>query len=213
MQITEITRTVPGFVGLLQAFSLQQYRNTISEGVPEILARLPKYVLTVGILAVLLAVGILLIRIRILSCETPQQKQNRKLRRIMASHKPIRAEDFLEQWIIEEHRDERTCSGYRYCDRPGCYVMEIYSGRLAYTLGKRSEAYVGQSLHVCHRVHGHLSGKGNGDVYADARDGCVITIRFYPVGKKRLNDLEKKLIARYHATESYNRTVGGGKKR
>ena len=183
------------------------------EGAQEILSRLPKYALIAGICLILLLVLIVILRIIYLSRENPQQKQNRKLRRMMASHKPILSEDFLEQWIIEEHRDPKTCSGFRYADRSGCYVVEIYSGRLAYTLGKRSEAYVGQSLHVCHRVHGHLSGKGNGDVYADARDGCVITIRFYPVGKKRLNDLERKLIAKYRATQSYNRTVGGGKKR
>lgn len=195
------------------AAALATERINNSEGVQDLLSRLPKFAFLFGILPVILLVLILALRLFLLSRETPQQKQNRKLRRKMASHKPITSEEYLEQWIIEEHRDPRTCSGYRYCDRPGCYVVEIYSGRLTYSLGKRSEAYVGQSLHVCHRVHSHLSGKGNGDVYADARDGCVITIRFYPVRKKRLNDLERKLIARYHATESYNRTVGGGKKR
>jgi len=181
--------------------------------VAELLSRLPKAVLIGAVVALVLSVAVIALRVWLLSRETPQQKMNRKLIRKMASHKPITSEEYLEQWIIEEHRDPKTCSGYRYCDRPGCYVVEIYSGRLAYTLGKRSEAYVGQSLHVNHRVHSHLSGKGNGDVYADARDGCVITIRFYLVGKKRLNSLEKKLIARYHAIESYNRTIGGGKRR
>ena len=68
-------------------------------------------------------------------------------------------------------------------------------------------------MEVYRRVHNHLSRKGNGDVYADAREGKYIEIEIYPCAPAKLNDLERKLIRKYHAESYYNRTSGGGMKR
>jgi len=73
--------------------------------------------------------------------------------------------------------------------------------------------YVGQSVNVCKRVHTHFNGKGNGDVYADIKYGKKVYVRIVPCGKERLNIVEKELIRAFNATNSYNNTQGGGKKR
>ena len=117
---------------------------------------------------------------------------------------------FEQQWIV----DRRRKKGLIYRDRPGCYVILIYRlpRVLPFTAGY-SNVYVGQSLGVYHRVHNHLNRKGNGDVYADVRDGKQIEIEVYPCRKEQLNDLEIRLIKKYDAEDYYNRTAGGGTRR
>ncbi|MBO7703937.1 MAG: GIY-YIG nuclease family protein [Solobacterium sp.] len=113
--------------------------------------------------------------------------------------------EFESRWI----EDRAKQKGLLYRDKPGCYVILIY-GPLSL---KPSGVYAGQSLEVYRRVHNHLNRKGNGDVYADARDGKRIVIEVYPCPPSGLNDLERKLIRKYHAEAYYNRTAGGGAKR
>lgn len=117
---------------------------------------------------------------------------------------------FEGKWI----EDRKTKKGLMYRDKPGCYAILIYRfpHLLPFTAGY-SNVYVGQSLEVYHRVHNHLNRKGNGDVYADVRDGRHIEIEIYPCRKDKLNDLEIELIRKYDAEEYYNRTAGGGTKR
>ncbi|MBQ9328518.1 MAG: GIY-YIG nuclease family protein [Solobacterium sp.] len=117
---------------------------------------------------------------------------------------------FEKKWII----DRSAKKGLRYQDKPGCYVILIYRfPHLLPQTGGYSNVYVGQSLEVYQRIHNHLNRKGNGDVYADVRDGRHVEIEVYPCRKDQLNDLEIKLIRRYRAEEYYNRTAGGGTKR
>ena len=117
---------------------------------------------------------------------------------------------FENLWI----EDRKTKKGLIYRDKPGCYVILIYRfppvlpGSAGY-----SNVYVGQSLEVYHRVHNHLNRKGNGDVYADVRDGKHIEIEVYPCRKDKLNEMEIQLIRKYDAEEYYNRTAGGAAKR
>ena len=63
------------------------------------------------------------------------------------------------------------------------------------------------------RVHAHFNGKGNGDVYADVRNGKHVYVQLKPCPKDQMNDLEKSLIAAFHATDSYNSTRGGSASR
>ncbi len=116
-------------------------------------------------------------------------------------------ERFERQWI----EDRKTRKGLMYRDKPGCYAILIYRFPkiLPFTAGY-SNVYVGQSLDVYHRVHNHLNRKGNGDVYADVRDGKHIELEIYPCRKEKLNELEIRLIRRYDAEAYYNRTAGGG---
>ncbi len=72
--------------------------------------------------------------------------------------------------------------------------------------------YVGQSVHVLQRVHQHFAGRGNGDVYADWKNGDSFTIqttRLVDTDYDNLNNLERDAIEAYDAYGSgYNRTSG-----
>ncbi len=120
------------------------------------------------------------------------------------------AERFEALW----RSDPAKRKGFFYRDHPGCYVILIYRHKpvLPFSFGYEN-VYAGQSLEVYRRVHNHLNRKGNGDVYADRREGKYIEIEIYPCRKEQLNELEIALIRRYRAESYYNRTAGGGKKR
>ncbi len=72
--------------------------------------------------------------------------------------------------------------------------------------------YVGQSKNVMKRVNNHLTGKGNGDVYADYKYGDSFTISLIALkgsGFATLNDLERNAIKTYNAyAKGYNKTRG-----
>jgi hypothetical protein len=80
---------------------------------------------------------------------------------------------------------------------------------------KKKMYYVGQSNRLFFRVNQHLTGHGNGDVYADYKRGRdKFTIKLVPLvnsGYYDLDKLEKDLIKRYNAFEKgYNKTAGNG---
>jgi len=111
----------------------------------------------------------------------------------------ISAEKFLSEW------DER-----RVNDLPGVYTILIYDNKRSLESGRYSASYAGQSVKVNARVHNHLLGKGNGDVYADFRGKKVLMIRIEYCDRGMLNDLEKKRIAELNPRTCYNQTIGGG---
>lgn len=72
--------------------------------------------------------------------------------------------------------------------------------------------YVGQGKEVLNRVNSHLTGRGNGDVYADFKYGDEFTVSMIALensGYDSLNSLEKDTISRYKAYyKGYNKTRG-----
>lgn len=76
----------------------------------------------------------------------------------------------------------------------------------------KEKYYVGQSVRVLSRITQHLTGHGNGDVYADYKNGdefTVQTISLISSGYLSLNDLERDAIRAYDAFDNgYNRTRG-----
>ena len=78
----------------------------------------------------------------------------------------------------------------------------------------KDKYYVGQSVHVLQRVNKHMTGYGNGDVYADYKYGDRFTIKCLSLEKSvysSLDRLEKDFIERYDAKEhGYNRRKGNG---
>ena len=72
--------------------------------------------------------------------------------------------------------------------------------------------YVGQSTRVVGRVIQHLTGHGNGDVYADYKYGDDFEINLVSLresGYDSLDALERDAIKTYNAyTKGYNRTRG-----
>lgn len=108
----------------------------------------------------------------------------------------------------------KGAAGYKYEDGAGCYVIESFPiGTENPDFEHPHEVYVGQSLHICNRVRNHLNGKGNGDVYADVREGKPVFVHLERCEETQMNDLERRLIDAFHATESYNSTRGGARRR
>ena len=72
--------------------------------------------------------------------------------------------------------------------------------------------YVGQAIDTVGRINSHLTGKGNGDVYADYKYGDAFTIKILPLdssGCATLNELERCTIDAYDACrKGYNKTRG-----
>ena len=91
----------------------------------------------------------------------------------------------------------------RLVDFEGVYVIHNLS---------KDMYYVGQSICVADRVKSHLSGRGNGDVYADYKHNDrfeIILIALEDSNCKSLNELERKTIDAYHAYDrGYNKTRG-----
>lgn len=137
------------------------------------------------------------------------RKQTERRRRVMGSE-PISAEDFLANWRVGKRG---SGLGYAAVDQSGCYVILTNPVTRGDGDASYDAVYVGQSIHVCSRVRQHLSGHGNGDVYADVRAGKNVQVRIVPCDERAMNDVERSLIDAFHATKSYNRTRGGSRRR
>lgn len=158
----------------------------------------------------LIALAILIVPIlSFCSASEEKNKQEEKLRNVINSA-PISAKDFLNQWTVGARGSKL---GYKSLDRPGCYV--ILTNPITENTGAESyeAVYIGQSINVCSRIRQHLTGHGNGNVYADVRSGKDVQIRILPCDKTEMNKMEKELISLFKATDSYNRTKGGAKRR
>ncbi|MBQ8218165.1 MAG: GIY-YIG nuclease family protein [Bacilli bacterium] len=91
-------------------------------------------------------------------------------------------------------------------DMVGVYVIYNHN---------RNMYYVGQATRLFFRVNQHMTGHGNGDVYADYKRGKdKITIQLFPLANSGYYDLdkfEKDMIAKYDAyNNGYNKTSGNG---
>lgn len=88
-------------------------------------------------------------------------------------------------------------------DFPGIYILFNHT---------KNMYYVGQGVRLFQRVNNHLTGHGNGDVYADYRYGDKFTIKLIPLegsGFRSLNELERRAIHDYGAfAYGYNKTRG-----
>lgn len=142
--------------------------------------------------------------------EVSNRRRQREVRRSLMDATPVSAAEFLENWRIGKRG---SGLGYGGTDEAGCYVImtdPVYdeAGEVSY-----EAVYVGQSIHVAQRVRAHLTGHGNGDVYADVRAGKPVEVRMVRCAPSDLNATERSLIAAFDATSSYNRTRGGSKSR
>ena len=120
------------------------------------------------------------------------------------SHKFISHTFFEDNWITKNKK------GFKYNNESGCYIITIFDKPRKNNFLKGYEnIYIGQSVNICQRVHSHFTGKGNGDVYADIKYGKYAYVQLIPCSKNDMNSLEKKLIKKHNATQSYNKTKGG----
>ena len=152
---------------------------------------------------IIIAAAVVLIIFIISVRNTADSRVKRKIKRSSL----IYYQDFERDWIMK-----KGSSGYKYNDTSGCYVITLYEHKLLGRHGYMNydNIYIGQSQNVCQRVHNHLTGKGKGDVYADIKYGLEAYITIVPCREKKMNEMERQLIEAFNATESYNRTRGGG---
>lgn len=141
-----------------------------------------------------------------------QACRQRRLRESVLQSEPIPAKEFLGNWITARS-GHRAAGGYKLMDQPGCYVILTNPHDNERGGQDYDGVYVGQSVKVCSRVKAHLTGHGNGDVYADVRDGQDVVVRIIPCPAEEMNAREKELIAAFNATSSYNNTRGGSRRR
>ncbi len=75
--------------------------------------------------------------------------------------------------------------------------------------------YVGQAKKIYFRVNQHLTGHGNGDVYADYKYRDEFLVALLPLVESGCGDLdllERRMISKYDAyKKGYNRTSGNRK--
>lgn len=138
-----------------------------------------------------------------------------QLEEVLRSHF-MSSDEFNSSWITSNFlcasKGAARCDGgLKYTDEPGCYIILVFDKPV--TDGNYSnyrDVYIGQSINMYQRVHGHFTGKGNGDVYADIKYGKCVYVHFIPCCEEELNCKEKELINLFGATESYNKRAGGG---
>lgn len=141
-------------------------------------------------------------------------KKRKEIRESIFGGHFISVEEFEKNWMIGGTRGKQGMTGYKYEDGPGCYVILIFDHPVTDdNFTSYDNVYIGQSVNVCQRVHSHFTGKGNGDVYADVRNGKYVYVQFRRCEKEEMNSLEKSLIDAFSATDSYNNTRGGGTRR
>lgn len=134
---------------------------------------------------------------------------NRKIKQSILNGEFISAKDFQSNWIAAKHGNKGIV-GYKYNDNPGCYIILIFDNEVTDNdYSQYKDVYVGQSINMCQRIHDHLSGYGNGDVYADFKYGKHLYVKMIPYANSELNIREKELIRSFNATKSYNKTKGG----
>ena len=162
------------------------------------------------LLVLVVAFSILLIFALPYLGESVKYARNQPIRDMVFSGDFITADRFESDWI---HKGFFGNYGSKYVDGPGCYIILMFNSPVSGTdYSHYVNGYVGQSINVCSRVHNHLNGKGNGDVYADRKAGKYLYVKIIPCSKSELNDLEIRLIAAFDFNRLYNRSKGAGSK-
>ena len=126
----------------------------------------------------------------------------------------------LEQWLANPTQDVNQWNwvGQKYDSNAflnyyrslyGRLDEKDYSGVYVIKNLNNNSYYIGQSIKILRRVKSHLSGKGNGDVYADYKYGAPLEITLIEIPQERLNEIERLLIQELETnTQGYNRTKG-----
>ncbi|MBE6528182.1 MAG: sel1 repeat family protein [Thermoplasmata archaeon] len=142
--------------------------------------------------------------------EANKRSNNERIRDKVFSGNFIPADEFDREWVVKGFAGNY---GSKYNDGPGCYIILMFDAPV--NDGDYSDyinGYIGQSVNACARVHNHLNGKGNGDVYADRKNGKHLYVKIISCDRSELNSLERQLIASFDKNRLYNKNKGGGVK-
>lgn len=127
------------------------------------------------------------------------KKTKQKIKELADNTLEITPKEFFE---IKNSKTGRKSIVKQY-DFAGVYIL--YNST-------KNMYYVGQSVNVFKRVNNHLTGHGNGDVYADLKYGDDFKIKMIALansGFNTLNTLERNTIMTYNAyAKGYNKTKG-----
>ena len=130
------------------------------------------------------------------------QRRINERKRKLAQQQRKRQQAFLsgfEEWSAKEFMSKKNS------------LDEITGVYILYNKTKNMY-YVGQSVRVKQRVSSHLSGRGNGDVYADYKYGDEFTVKLVPLNKSgfgTLDELEQYMIKTFNSYSlGYNKTRG-----
>ena len=153
-------------------------------------------ILLISFLVVFITSPLWILWVAIKSNHKKAKKLREEIIALANGYKAITPAEFFD---IREH-----FKGCLYAfDFMGCYILCNKT---------KNKYYVGQATHVPNRINAHLTGRGNGDVYADFRAGDLFEVRMIDItttSYKRLNDLERNLIWAYNAySNGYNKTRG-----
>ena len=145
-------------------------------------------------LIIFLSIGVpivLIILIAFYISKKNYEKFMERLNTVTSGTEELSAEEFLQLG---------TARGF---DPTGVYVIHNQT---------QDKYYVGQSKNVIARVRAHLSGRGNGDLYADYKYGDqfgVMIIRLIDSEYDNLDRLEHDMIIYFDAyNNGYNRNHG-----
>ena len=120
--------------------------------------------------------------------------KNQKIDKMLNQSITKSAHEFLNHynWLAS-----RRDGSIKSMDSPGIYVV----------LNKTKELYyVGQSKTVLKRIRCHLTGKGNGDVYADFKYNDEFEVTIHKCSEWELNEIEKYKSS--NKFRGYNKTKG-----
>lgn len=139
-----------------------------------------------------------------------RSRKNQEIRDRVFSGSFMTASEFNNSWVKKGFTGNY---GSKYGDGPGCYIILMFSRPVVNgDYSQYEHGYIGQSVNACSRVRNHLTGKGNGDVYADLRNGKCVYVKVISCDVAELNDLEIKLIGAFDWKRLYNKSKGGGSK-
>ena len=139
-----------------------------------------------------------------------RSRKNQEIRDRVFSGNFMTATEFNGSWVKKGFTGNY---GSKYGDGPGCYIILMFSRPVVNgDYSNYENGYIGQSVTACARVRNHLTGKGNGDVYADVRNGKYVYVKIITCSVAELNDLETRLIGAFDMKRLYNRSKGGGSK-
>ena len=122
---------------------------------------------------------------------------------IAQQYEKERYNNFLEQFHELSPEEFFELRRKKEGDIVGVYILYNETKKLS---------YVGQATRLFFRINQHLTGSGNGDVYADYKYGDKFWIRIIPLTKSKYNDLDKlerdtiKMFDSYN--HGYNKTHG-----
>lgn len=111
----------------------------------------------------------------------------------------------VERFRENKVSHEFASTGEGYLGYPGCYAFAVYDhAPKEKGFGRYRAIYIGKSDDIGRSIADDLAGRGNVDVYADAKYEQDALLFLFPCQEENLERLHQSLIVALDADESYN---------